>query len=105
MTLIERESIDAVLQETGIDLSGGRSRRNIETSRVALAELNGKVFGIGTAVLRGARLCAPCGYLERLVGPGVFDALKGRAGLRADVVEEGVVRIGDAIELVGVGSR
>jgi hypothetical protein len=29
----------------------------------------------------------------------VFDALKGRGGLRAEVVEEGVPNVGDAIEV------
>ena len=100
VTLIEREAIDAILRETGIDLTGGQSRRNVVTEGVELASLNAKAFRIGTAVLRGARLCAPCAYLERLVGPGVFDAMKGRGGLRADVVEPGVVRVGDSIEVV-----
>ena len=100
VTLIEREAIDAILRETGIDLTNGLSRRNVVTYGIELAELNGKAFRIGTAVLRGARLCAPCKYLERLVGPGVFDAMRGRGGLRADVVTPGVIRVGDRIEAV-----
>jgi MOSC domain-containing protein YiiM len=105
VTLIEREAIDAILRETGIDLANGQSRRNVVTEGVELASLNGRAFRIGTAVLRGARLCAPCAYLERLAGPGVFDAMKGRGGLRADVVEPGVVRVGDSVEIVpGAGT-
>jgi MOSC domain-containing protein YiiM len=100
VSLIEQEAIDEILRETGIDLSEGQHRRNIVTRGVRLAELNGKTFQIGTAVLRGARLAAPCRYLERLVGPGVFAAMKGRGGLRADVVQDGIVRPGDAIEPV-----
>ena len=105
VTLIEREAVEAVLRETGIDLTAGQSRRNIFTDGVDLAALNGKPFRIGTAVLRGARLCAPCKYLERLAGPGVFEALRGRGGLRADVVEPGLIRVGDPVEVVRVGSR
>ena len=105
VTLIERGAIDAILRETGIDLSAGQSRRNVVTAGAELAALNGRVFRIGTALLRGARLCAPCKYLERLVGPGVFDAMKGRGGLRADVVRPGVIRVGDPIEPVGRGPR
>lgn len=100
VTLIEWEALDAILGETGIDLTAGQSRRNLVTQGVELASLNGKAFRIGTALLRGARLCAPCAYLERLAGPGVFAAMKGRGGLRADVVEGGVVRMGDAVEAV-----
>ena len=98
VTLIEQEAIDAILRETGIDLANGLSRRNVVTEGIELAELNGMAFRIGTAVLRGARLCAPCQYLERLGGPGVFDAMRGHGGLRADVVEAGVIRVGDRIE-------
>jgi MOSC domain-containing protein YiiM len=98
VTLIEQEAIDEILRETGIDLNAGQHRRNIVTGGIRLADLNGKKFQIGTAILRGARLAAPCRYLERLVGPGVFAAMKGRGGLRADVVQEGVIHTGDAIE-------
>ena len=97
VTLIEREAIDAILRESGIDLSRGLSRRNVVTEDIELACLNGKLFRLGDAVLRGARLCAPCRYLERLAGTGVFDAMRGRGGLRADVVEPGALRVGDPI--------
>jgi MOSC domain-containing protein YiiM len=98
LTLIEQEVIDAVRDQHGIDLTRGQSRRNVVTSGVRLAELNGRVFRIGTTLLRGTRECAPCKYLERLV-PGSFDALIRRGGLRANVMESGVIAAGDAIEL------
>lgn len=96
ITLIEQETIDAVLREHGIDLSAGQSRRNLVTLGVRLADLDGQFFRIGAALLHGARECAPCQYLERLV-PGSFEALKGRGGLRAEIIEEGPVRVGDEI--------
>jgi MOSC domain-containing protein YiiM len=98
ITLIEQEVIDAVLREHGVDLRAGQSRRNLVTLGVRLADLNGQFFRIGGALLHGARECAPCGHLERLV-PGSFEALKGRGGLRAEIVEEGNIRNGDAIIL------
>lgn len=100
VTLIEAEAIEAIAREHGIDLSGGRSRRNLVTTGVRLEEFNGRRFRIGGAVMRGSRLCAPCHYLERLVGPGTYKAMTGRGGLRADVLEEGEVRVGDPIELL-----
>ena len=98
VTLIEAEAIEAARDETGIDLSDGRSRRNIVTAGVRLAELNGRKFRIGDAVLRGTRECAPCKHLERLTEPGVEDAFKGRGGLRAEILQGGVIRAGDVIE-------
>ena len=103
VSLIEREAIDAVRREHGIDLGGGRSRRNIVTSGIELAGLVGKTFRIGGALLRGVRPAAPCKYLERRTAPGAMDSLKGRGGLRADVLESGVLRVGDAVSVVADG--
>jgi MOSC domain-containing protein YiiM len=97
VTLIEQEVIQAVARETGLDLDAGRSRRNIVTTGVRLGELVGKTFRIGTAVFRGERLAEPCGLLEQRIGPGLIEALRGRGGLRADVIQEGALRVGDAI--------
>jgi MOSC domain-containing protein YiiM len=36
-------------------------------------------------------------HLERLTGPGVFAALAGRGGWRAEVIEGGVIAAGDRI--------
>jgi MOSC domain-containing protein YiiM len=99
-SFIEGEAVEAVRHEFGIDLSDGRHRRNLVTHGVSLAALQGRTFRIGTAVFRGDGLCAPCRYLERLAGPGVFDALKGRGGLRAEIVEAGALHVGDAIKLM-----
>ncbi len=99
ISLIEQETIEAVLAETGIDLTAGQSRRNLVTRGVDLDSLNGKVFRIGTAILRGARHCTPCRYLDRLVGIAVHDALRRRGGLRAQVLASGTITVGDSIEL------
>lgn len=104
-SFIEWEAVEAARREFGIDLEGGRHRRNLVTRGVALAELKGRTFRIGTALFRGVGPCAPCKYLERLAGPGVFHALKGRGGLRADVLEAGLLRVGDPIELLPAPSR
>ena len=100
VTLIESEVIADVADQHGLDLSNGRSRRNVVTRGVRLNELVGKRFRIGTAVLRADRLAEPCGYLEKRVGQGLQKVLKGRGGLRADVVEEGEIRVGDAVEVL-----
>ncbi|MGH7223596.1 MAG: MOSC domain-containing protein [Gemmataceae bacterium] len=100
VSLIAEEALEAVRSEHGIDLREGRSRRNLVTSGIVLADLQERTFRIGTAVFRGIRPCAPCEYLERITEAGVFEALKGRGGLRADVIEEGILHVGDAIEVL-----
>lgn len=104
VTLIESEVLHAVHIAGGLDLSQGQHRRNIVTVGVRLADLNGRRFTIAGAEFRGARLCEPCRYLERLVGEGAFAALKGRGGLRADVIKAGWLSVGDEVCPVGRAS-
>jgi MOSC domain-containing protein YiiM len=99
VTLIEEEAVETIKREFGFDLGDGRSRRNIVTAGVVLADFIGKRFRIGEVLVRGAREAAPCRHLERLTSPGVFDAMKGRGGLRVDVIEGGVVRVGDRLQV------
>src|SRR5512143_2397473 len=47
ITLIEAEQIEAVRAEHGIDLSEGRSRRQVVTRGVRLNDLVGKMFTVG----------------------------------------------------------
>jgi hypothetical protein len=46
---------------------------------------------------RGRRLCEPCAHLDRLNGGGILRPLVHRGGLRADIVSEGTIRVGDAL--------
>lgn len=98
LTLIEQEAIAAIEREEGIELDPGDHRRNVVTRDTALNHLVGKRFRVGDAVCRGDRLCEPCGYLQRITGEEVLDALAHRGGLRADILESGTIRPGDEIE-------
>lgn len=99
VTLIAREAI-AVANDAGVVLEAHEPRRNLVTEGVDLGRLVGMTFTVGEAVLIGVRDCLPCAYLEGLTRPGVRAALEGRGGLRADVVRDGIVRVGDEIAVV-----
>jgi MOSC domain-containing protein YiiM len=98
VTLIEIEAIDAVKREAGIELAPHSARRNLVTRGVPLNHLVDRQFRVGEVVLRGLRLCEPCSYLEGITQPGLKAALAHRGGLRAIIVESGVIRAGDTIE-------
>jgi MOSC domain-containing protein YiiM len=98
VTLIEREAVDAARREYGIELDEHEARRNIVTEGVPLNHLVGRTFRVGDVLLRGYKLAEPCAYLEGLTRAGVRRALVHRAGLRAEILEGGVVHVGDAIE-------
>jgi MOSC domain-containing protein YiiM len=93
----EGRQITLIEAETGIDLSVGRHRRNLLTRGVRLDDLVGRRFRVGPVLLRGQRLCAPCRYLERMTGDGTYAAMRGRGGLRTEVLEGGTIAVGDAV--------
>ena len=94
LTLVEAE----VLEKLG--LSPAQARRNLVTRGVRLGELVGARFRVGTVECRGERPCHPCRHLESMTRPGIKAAMRGRGGLRADVVVGGQVRPGDLTELL-----
>ena len=96
VTLIAREAV-AAANELGVKIGEDETRRNLVTEGVDLDALVGKTFAVGEVVLIGVRDCPPCAYLEGLTRPGVRAALEGGGGLRAEVVREGDVRVGDEI--------
>ncbi|MFC5972790.1 MOSC domain-containing protein [Halomarina salina] len=98
VTLVERESLDAVAEEYGVVLEPGEHRRNLTVEGVALDHLVGDRFRVGSAVFEGVERCEPCSYLEGLLEKrGVREALVHRGGIRARVVESGAVGRGDPV--------
>lgn len=100
LTLIEREALAALERDYDIELEPGVHRRNLTTEGIALNHLDGARFRIGDVVCEGVELCEPCSYLERhLAEEGVREALVHRGGLRARILEGGVLRMGDRLEM------
>ena len=98
ITLIEAESIEALERELGMVLAPGETRRNLITRGVALNHLVGREFTVGEVCLRGHELCEPCGDLARMTGkPQILPGLVHRGGLRAEILEGGVIRVGDEV--------
>jgi hypothetical protein len=96
LTLIEAEVLED-LSRRGIALAPGESRRNVTTRGSRLNDLVGRRFRIGPIECRGTRLCEPCVYLAALVGQALLEPLIHRGGLRADVMVDGYIAIGDTI--------
>jgi MOSC domain-containing protein YiiM len=97
LTLIEAEALEAMNRDYQIELAPGEARRNVVTRGVPLNHLVGQEFHIGEVKIRGIRLCEPCAHLERLTALPLIKALRHRGGLRAQILTEGVIRVGDAV--------
>ena len=97
LTLIEAEAIEALRSEFQVDFGLTASRRNIVTRGVPLNHLVDKEFWIGDVKARGLRLCEPCAHLQRLSHPKVLPGLVHRGGLRAQILTEGMIRVGEIV--------
>jgi MOSC domain-containing protein YiiM len=67
-------------------------RRNIVTRGVDLNEWIGREFELQGVRFRGVQECKPCYWMDGAFGPGANAAMKGRGGLRAEVLSNGVLR-------------
>ena len=97
VTLIESEALEGLAREYEVPLQPVQARRNLLTRGVPLNHLVGKTFAVGPVVLRGIRLCEPCGHLEKLTCMGVQKGLAHRGGLRAQVIEGGTLEVGATV--------
>ena len=107
VTLVEAEQIEQFNAASGLDIAAADTRRNIVTRGVSLNDLVDKEFMVGEARVRGMELCEPCGYMAgelvtkysitTLPAPEIIAKLTHCAGLRAQIVEGGMVRVGDVI--------
>jgi len=105
VTLIEIEAVEALFggvlnaegERFGIKLAAADTRRNIVTSSVPLNHLVDREFWVGAVLMRGARLCEPRKYLEELTQHGVMSGLIHRGGLRAQILSESIIHVGDTV--------
>lgn len=101
VTLIASETLRRLEDDFGIRLGPGEHRRSLVTEGVELELLVGRDFTVGEVLLRGDRPCDPCRYLDSVATAGTYEALrKLGGGLRAVVLTEGIIRVGDGINVL-----
>ena len=98
LTLIESEVIQHLRLAWGLDVDETDSRRNVVTRGVSLNDLVGAEFDVGEVRLRGASLCEPCVSLVKSAEhTHLLRALAHKGGLRAEVLTEGTIALGDVV--------
>jgi MOSC domain-containing protein YiiM len=107
LTLIEAEALATLALPGGDAVAPEDARRNVVTRGIDLDALVGERFTVGGVECFGQRLCEPCAHLERLTEragkPGTLRALIHKGGLRADILSDGEIRVGD--EILGSAGR
>ena len=93
VTFFAREVYDALCAELGVT---GRSpavfRRNVFCAGANLNDLIGQDFTVQGVAFRGREECRPCYWMDAAFAPGAERALRGRGGLRAEILTGGTLR-------------
>jgi len=97
ITFFSFEVFEKLARNFGLtDKSPGLLRRNVIVSGVDLNELIGEEFDIQGVRLRGTGHCRPCYWLDHAFAPGTEAFLQGNGGLRAQILSDGPIAVGDA---------
>jgi len=91
ITLVAAEEVETV------GLAPGETRRQLTVRGVDLNGLVGKRFRVGEVECLGVELCEPCAHLQEMTRPGIIKELAHRAGINADIVVGGTIRVGDEV--------
>lgn len=75
------------------DKGPGVFRRNVITRGVDLNQWIGREFEIQGLTFAGTEEAAPCRWMNHAFCPGAEAALRGRGGLRARILTDGVLRV------------
>jgi len=67
-------------------------RRNVMTRDIDLNDLIGKDFEVQGVRFHGTEECRPCYWMNQAIAPKAEDFLKGRGGLRAKILTDGILR-------------
>jgi hypothetical protein len=97
LTLVEAE----VCESFAPPLEPDEHRRNVVTRVIALNSFVGHEFALGPVRCRGTRLCEPCTVVQGYASRPVLLELVHRGGLRADILESGVIHVGDEVRAIG----
>ena len=98
VTLIQQEHLNVIAACLHLpSVEPALLRRNIVVSGINLLALKDKRFCIGDTVLEFSGLCHPCSKMERQLGKGGYNAVRGHGGITARVLESGLVRIDDGV--------
>jgi len=98
VTIIEREAFDAMRKELGADVPASSRRANLMVRGVALKDTRGRVLRIGGVRFLIGGETTPCERMDE-AHPGLRAAMRPewRGGVFAQVLDDGVLTVGDAV--------
>ena len=93
ITFFAQEVFDQLCQAFPAgDCSPALLRRNVITCGLDLNKFIDQEFEIQGVRFHGTGECKPCYWMDRAIAPGAETFLKGRGGLRARILSDGILR-------------
>lgn len=98
ITLIQAEHLPVIADFMGRDaVTALELRRNLVISGLNLLALRKGYLRIGDVVLEIHGPCPPCSRMEKILGPGGYNAMRGHGGWYASVAQQGRIAVGDQV--------
>lgn len=100
VTLIQWEHLSVLESIMGQTIAPELLRRNLVIKGINLLALKNRKFSIGEAVFQTTGPCHPCSRMEKVLGAGGYNAMRGHGGLTAQVLKGGVIRVGENFSIL-----
>jgi MOSC domain-containing protein YiiM len=98
LTLIQAEHLPVIAALCRRDcVTPDLLRRNIVVERVNLTALRHSRLNIGGTEIAITGPCPPCSRMEKALGTGGYNAMRGHGGWYAEVVRPGRIALGDPV--------
>lgn len=98
VTLIQAEHLSVIAAFSNhVEIKPEVLRRNLVVSGLNLLALRKGLLRIGDAVLEIHGPCPPCSRMEKELGPGDYNAMRGHGGWYASVAMPGRIKVGDIV--------
>ncbi len=99
VTLIQAEHLPVIAALSGnAEVKPETLRRNLVVSGLNLLALRKGLLRIGPVLLDIHGPCAPCSRMEKALGPGGYNAMRGHGGWYASVIASGQMTVGDPVQ-------
>ena len=97
VTLIQHEHLAVIAALLDRTFTVMALRRNLVVRGINLLALQQLPFRIGAVRFEGTGPCHPCSKMERVLGEGGYNAMRGHGGITARVVAAGQLHLGDEV--------